>query len=93
MRYKVKFSSTFKKSYKRIKRRGLDVELLDTIIGKLAAGEALDARYRDHALGGNFAGFRECHVRPNWLLMYYIEDDILTLTCVDTGSHSDLFKM
>ena len=75
-----------------MKKRGLDVSLLDDVVDKLRQGEQLDARYRDHGLTGNFAGFRECHIQPDWLLIYLIENDVLTLTLVDTGTHSDIFK-
>ena len=91
--YQVKFTSAFKKSYKRIKKRGLDIALLDEVIEKLRLGQTLEEKYRDHELKGNFVGFRECHIKPDWLLIYLIEDDILTLTLADTGSHPDLFKM
>ena len=90
--YEVRFTTAFKKSYKLMKKRGLDVSLLDDVVDKLRQGEQLDARYRDHGLTGNFAGFRECHIQPDWLLIYLIENDILTLTLVDTGTHSDIFK-
>lgn len=89
--YKVKFTSTFKKSYKLMKKRGLDIRLLDNVIDMLRQGQTLDIKYRDHALTGNYEGYRECHIIPDWLLIYYIENDILTLTLADTGSHSDLF--
>ena len=72
-------------------KRGLNIELLDVVIDKLKNGEKLENEYCDHELTGNYAGFRECHIKPDWLLIYLIEDDILTLTMVDTGSHSDLF--
>ena len=75
-----------------MKKRGLDVLLLDDVVDKLRQGEQLDARYRDHGLTGNFTGFRERHIQPDWLLIYLIENDILTLTLVDTGTHSDIFK-
>ena len=75
-----------------MKKRGLDINLLDDVIDQLRQGIPLDAKYRDHELSGNFAGYRECHVKPDWLLMYLIENDILTLTLIDTGSHSDLFR-
>lgn len=75
-----------------MKKRGLDVFLLDDVIDTLRQGKELDEKYRDHILKGDFAGFHECHIKPDWLLIYLIEDDILTLTLVDTGSHSDLFK-
>lgn len=91
MTYKVKITSAFKKKYKLMKKRGMDVSLLDDVIDQLRLGKTLDEKYRDHALSGRFSGFRECHVKPDWLLIYLIEDDILTLTMVDTGSHSDLF--
>lgn len=92
MIYTVKFTSAYKKSYKRMKKRGLDVSLLNDIVDQLRQGKPLDKKYMDHALTGNFTGFRECHIKPDWLLVYLVEDDILTLTLVETGSHSDLFE-
>ena len=71
-------------------KRGLDINLLDVVIDTLRKGEKLNEKYKDHALTGNYAGFRECHIKPDWLLIYLIEDGVLTLTCIDTGSHSDL---
>lgn len=88
--YQVKFTTTYKKSYKLMKKRGLDISLLDEVVDLLRQGRQLDEKYRDHGLSGNFAGFRECHMKPDWLLVYLIENDALTL--VDTGSHSDIFK-
>ncbi len=90
--YQVKFTTAYKKSYKLMKKRGLDLSLLDMIVDKLRQGIPLEEKYRDHALTGNFEGFRECHIKPDWLLVYLIENDILTLTLVDTGSYSDIFK-
>ncbi len=90
--YKVKFTATFKKSYKLMKKRGLDISLLDDVIDQLRQGKQLDKKYHDHNLSGNLSTFRECHIKPDWLLVYLIENDILTLTLVDTGSHSDIFK-
>ncbi len=90
--YRVKFTTTYKKSYKLMKKRGLDLSALDEVVDLLRRGIRLDERYRDHGLTGNFAGFRECHIKPDWLLVYLVEDDVLTLTLVDTGSHSDIFK-
>ena len=79
-------------SYKLMKKRGLDLTLLDEAVDMLRQGKQLDEKYRDHALAGDFVGFRECHIKSDWLLVYLIEDDILTLTLADTGSHSDIFK-
>ena len=90
--YKIKFTSAYKKSYKLMKKRGLDLSLLNEVVNKLRRGEPLEERYHDHELKGKFAGFRECHIKPDWLLIYLLENEILTLTLVDTGSHSDLFK-
>lgn len=90
--YEVRFTTTFKKSYKLMKKRGLDISLLDNVIDLLRNGKTLDEKYRDHALSGDFEGFRECHIKPDWLLVYLIENDILTLTMVDTGTHSDIFR-
>ena len=91
--YKLKFTKAYKKSYKRIVKRGLDISLLEDVIDMLRQGIKLDLVYNDHILKGEFAGFHECHIKPDWLLIYLIEDDILTLTLVDTGSHGDLFKL
>lgn len=74
-----------------MKKRGLDIRLLDNVIDMLRQGQTLDIKYRDHALTGNYEGYRECYIKPDCLLIYYIENDILTLTLSDTGSHSDLF--
>ena len=71
----------------------MNISLLDSIVDKLLQGIPLDPKYMDHPLKGKWVGFRECHVQPDWLLIYLIEDDILTLTLVDTGTHTDLFKM
>lgn len=92
MIYNVKFTTTFKKSYKLMIKRGLDISQLDFVIDQLRQGNQLDQKYRDHLLSGDFAGFHECHVKPDWLLIYLVENDILTLTFVDTGTHSDLFN-
>lgn len=91
--YIVKWSSKFKKAYKLAKKRGLDINLLEDIIDKLRHGIPLERKYKDHELKGEYKGFRECHIQPDWLLVYLVEDDVLILTLVDTGTHSDLFGM
>ena len=93
MIYTVKFTSSYKKSYKLMKKRGMDLTLLDEVVDKLRQGITLDEKYKDHILKGEYAGFHECHIKPDWLLIYLIDNDVLTLTLVDTGSHSDLFKL
>ena len=92
MMYTLKFTTAYKKSYKLMKKRGLDLSLLDEVVDVLHRGLTLDEKYRDHELTGSFKGFRECHINPDWLLIYLIENDVLTLTLVDTGTHSDIFK-
>lgn len=93
MKYSLVLSGRFKKSLKLARKRGLNINLLNEVVEKLLYGIPLDEKNKDHALSGNFKGFRECHIQPDWLLIYLIEDDILTLTLVDTGTHADLFKM
>lgn len=90
-KYVVKFTTQFRKDYKLAMKRGLKIELLERIIMLLAAGETLPEKNKDHALTGNWVGHRECHILPDWLLVYRIEDDVLVLTLTRTGSHSDLF--
>ncbi len=90
MKYHLKFTSAYKRGYKLAKKRGLNILLLENVVNDLREGKPLAAKYRDHELRGNWNGFRECHIQPDWLLIYLIENDILTLTLVDTGSHSDL---
>ena len=92
MMYTLKFTTAYKKSYKLMKKRGLDLSLLDEVVDVLHRGLTLDEKYRDHELTGSFKGFRECHIKPDWLLIYLIENDVLTLTLVDTGTHSDISK-
>ncbi len=87
----VVWTSQFKREYKIAKKRGLKMALLNEIVEKLANHEDLPPNNRDHALTGSYRGFRECHIQPDWLLIYKIEDDILVLTLSRTGSHTDLF--
>jgi len=91
--YTVRPTSRFQKDLKRIARRGYNTELLTAVIKKLANGEHLAQKHRDHALTGDYAGCRECHITPDWLLIYEISDDTLLLYLPRTGTHSDLFKM
>lgn len=73
-------------------KRGFDLSLLDDVIFKIANGNKLERKYKEHELTGDFKGLTECHIKPDWILIYLIEQDILTLTLVNTGTHSDLFK-
>ena len=82
-----------KKSLKLAKKRGLDLTLLDKVITMLQNDIPLEEKYRDHELKGKYQGFRECHIQPDWLLIYLKENDVLTLTLVDIGTHADLFNV
>ena len=93
MKYTIRPTSRFQKDLKRIARRGYNTELLTAVIKKLANGEPLAQKHRDHALTGDYAGCRECHITPDWLLIYEIDGDTLLLYLMRTGTHSDLFKM
>lgn len=93
MKYTIRPTSRFQKDLKRAAKRGYNTELLTAIIKKLANGEPLAQKHRDHALTGDYAGCRECHITPDWLLIYEISDDTLLLYLTRTGTHSDLFKM
>lgn len=90
-KYTVKFTTQFKKDYKLAIKRGLKIGLLEDIVTTLAMGELLPEKNKDHSLSGNWAGYRECHILPDWLLVYRIENDVLVLTLARTGTHSDLF--
>ena len=89
--YTIITTSQYRKSYKRAFKRGLDVQILDGVVRKLSLGEKLEAKYKDHVLKGKYKGYHECHIAPDWLLIYSIKNDILVITLIDTGSHSDLF--
>ena len=91
MKFDVKFTSHFKKDYRLVQRRGLDMASLDKVIEMLAEGQALPDDYHDHLLIGNYKGCRECHITPDWLLIYKLFEDVLVLELTRTGTHSDLF--
>ena len=90
MQYDIKYSSKFKKHYKKLNAK--EQQEARTIIERLANNETLELKYKDHALKGDLKGFRECHLKPDLLLIYKIQDDKLILYCFDIGSHNDLFE-
>ncbi|MBO7175694.1 MAG: type II toxin-antitoxin system YafQ family toxin [Spirochaetaceae bacterium] len=91
MKYEIKPSHTFKKELKQAQKRGLDISKLISVVNTLAEGKTLEAKYKDHALTGNYKGYRECHIQPDWLLIYQYDHTDLYLYLVRTGTHSDLF--
>jgi mRNA interferase YafQ len=88
---KIKYHTLFKKDFKRIKKRGYDISRLEKIVELLANEVPLPEQFKDHNLSGNYNGFRECHIAPDWLLVYQVNNNELVLVLSRTGSHSDLF--
>ncbi len=91
MKYEIQRTSQFKKDYKAAVKRNLDMEQLKKVVNILAEGETLPEEYDDHTLKGKYSGYRECHIQPDWLLVYKITEDLLILSLYRTGTHSDLF--
>lgn len=90
-RYRIVQTNRFKKDLNTAKKRGCDLSLLAVVVDAIAAGEILPAKHKDHSLTGDYAGCRECHITPDWLLIYEVSDGELILYLTRTGSHSDLF--
>ena len=88
---KVRYSNKFKKDFKTIIRRGYDITLFEDVVGLLREEKPLPEKCCDHALKGAYMGHRECHISPDWLLIYKVENDMITLSLTRTGTHSDLF--
>lgn len=95
IKYNIKRSNNFKKQYKKVVKQGKDISKMAYVIEVLACGKELDFKYKDHSLNDNkyYKGCRECHIEPDWLLIYKIVNNELILYLVETGSHSDLFNM
>lgn len=91
MSREIVWTTRFKKDYRLAMKRHLDIDQLDNIIRALSRGETLPEKNKDHELSGNWIGHRECHIQPDWLLVYRIDDDVLVLTLARTGTHSDIF--
>ncbi len=89
--YKISFTNKFKKDYKLCKKRGYDIALLEEVISLLAKNGKLPSKYKPHILKGNYDGLWECHLKPDWLLIWLQDDNELTLLLTNTGTHSDLF--
>ena len=92
MKYEIRFTNQFKKDIKLADKQGKDIDKLFKVVDILANGEQLDDKFRDHDLSGNYKGCRECHIEPDWLLIYEIDNGILVLMLNRVGSHSELFK-
>ena len=88
---KFKTTAQYRRDYKRIMKRGYDIDKIENVIDTLLAGKLLSGQFKDHALTGEYIGFRECHVLPDWLLIYRIDNDELVLIAFRTGTHADLF--
>lgn len=92
MMYNIVQSSKFKKDLKIAIKRGYNISLLDEVVTTLAKGENLPLKNKDHLLSGDYKGCRECHIQPDWLLIYKIDNNLLILYLTRTGTHSDLFN-
>ncbi len=92
MKYKIRPTTRFQKDLKAAQKRGYDMSLIKNVVYLLAQGETLDSKYKDHSLSGSYEGCRECHIKPDWLLIYEIYEEELILYLTRTGTHSDLFK-
>lgn len=90
-KYTLSYTGLFKKQRQLLIKRGYDISLLDVVVTLLVSGEVLPEKYRDHALVGGRKGQRDCHIRPDWVLIYEKHDDTLILLLCETGTHSDLF--
>lgn len=89
-KYKLDFTNAFSKDLKRIKKRGYDLSLMNEVVNQLRDGKPLAEKHKDHPLTGNWKGFRDCHITPDWVLVYRIYNDKLLLVLTRTGTHSDL---
>ena len=88
--YEISYTTSFNRDLKKIKKRGYDLKLMSVVVRKLQLGESLEPKYKDHYLTGNWKGYRECHILPDWLLVYKADEDRLVLVLSRTGTHSDL---
>ena len=92
MKYSIKHTKLFRKQYKLLEKRGYNMALLDNVILMLACGKTLPEQYNDHPLRGSRKGFKDCHIQNDWVLIYKMDNDILTLILFETGTHSDLLE-
>ena len=93
MKFRIVVSNKFKRDLKRLNKRNYDLRLLEAVVDKLASGEPLELKYHDHNLSGGLAGFRECHIASDWLLVYRKEENDLILLLMRTGTHADILGM
>lgn len=89
----IQYQSKFKKDLRLLAKRGYDMKKINNVITMLAEEKPLPEKYQDHALKGSWTGYRECHILPDWLLIYSINNNVLLLTVVRSGTHADLFGM
>ncbi len=92
MKYEIRFTNQFKRDVKLAKKQGKDLDKLLSVVSTLACGETLESRFHDHELSGNYKSCRECHIEPDWLLIYEIDNGILVLMLNRVGTHSELFR-
>ena len=91
--YRIVYTNRMKRDAKLMKKRGKNMNKLASVLSMFASGNPLPKQYHDHQLAGNLQDFRECHIEPDWLLLYQLYDDILILSATAAGSHADLFGL
>ena len=92
LKYEILRTTLFRKQYNLLEKRGYNMPLLDDVVRKIAKGEMLPPQYRDHPLHGDRRGYRDCHIKDDWVLIYKINKNVLTLVLAETGTHSDIFE-
>lgn len=92
-KYRIQLTNKYKKDYKKMAKQGADMTALSKVVRELSVGKRLAWRHKDHALKEEYKGYRECHIKPDWLLIYRIEEDELVLVLVDTGTHAEMFGL
>jgi len=92
MKYKIKTEKRYRRQYKLLEKRGYDMSLLDDAVEILANGRQLPAKYNDHPLKGDKSGYRDCHIQGNWVLIYKIDKNVITLILAQTGTHADTLE-
>ena len=92
IKYEIHPKKSYRRQYRLLERRGYDMSLLDNVVLMLANGETLPAKYRDHPLKGDKSGYRDCHIKDDWVLVYRIDKNVLTLVLSETGTHSDILQ-
>ena len=91
-KYHIHYKKLFRKQYQQLKKRGYDMSLINDVVDRLAKGETLSPKHRDHPLLGKRKGYRDCHIKDDWILIYRVDKDVLILILSETGTHADTLE-